>query len=64
MQTGSPSPAPALTGFVVATEIPQIMPGIWGCVNVADQYDVLGTIDGAPTPDVDENFDASCARVA
>src|SRR4051812_26425367 len=62
-QVGSPSPAPGLTGLAVATEMPQVMPGIWGCVSVADQYDVLGAIVGTPTPDVVENLSVTSASV-
>src|SRR4051812_24470049 len=51
---GSPSPAAGLTEFGVATAIAQVMPGICGCVSVADQYDVLGTTVGRPTADVCE----------
>src|SRR5260370_30355372 len=63
LQIGAPSPAAALTGFVVATEIPQVTPGSCGWSSVADQYDVLATIDGEPTPEVDENLDDSAAFV-
>jgi hypothetical protein len=49
--------------LVVATATPQTIPGICGCVNVADQYDVLGEIVGAPTPEVPEKF-VSSANVA
>src|SRR4051812_27749239 len=54
LQRGSPSPAPALIGFAVATAMPQLMPGICGCVTVASQYDVLGVRLGEPTADVCE----------
>ena len=47
------------TGFVVATAIPQVIPGSCGWISVADQNDVLATIVGAPTPEVEENLDDS-----
>src|SRR4051812_17555429 len=62
-QTGSPSPAPALTVLVVPTATPQVMPGICGCVTVADQYEVLGEMAGDPTPDVEANLPASSVSV-
>ena len=52
LQKASPSPAAGSTGFGTPTAIPQVTPGMCGCVSVADQVLNPTTSVGVPTPAV------------